>query len=338
MKKNLVDVNVHPAKTEVKFVNERALFDVIYHTVQEALAQEDGAPPLRQTGAQKAPSAAAPPAHQERNPQFYQSMTAEAYRNKTAAPRPPLFAADSELKDTSGLLRDSAGTQGFLPEQPAPVSHAVSPVISRKEAEEPELPPAKQVEPEPEQLPWRVAGEIFGTYIIAEQGNRILLIDKHAAHERMHFERFKEENYVPMGQVLLVPLVFHPSGEAGEALRRNLPLLSEYGFEAEDFGGGSLIVRQVPHDIDPEQAQEVLAELGERLSSGAQADPGSARDSLLKTLACKAAIKAGQKNGVAELEAVAAAVISGAVKYCPHGRPVAVEMTRGCLDRQFGRA
>jgi DNA mismatch repair protein MutL len=183
-----------------------------------------------------------------------------------------------------------------------------------------------------------VAGEVLNTYIIVEQGDTVLLIDKHAAHERMNFDRYKAQGYRPMGQLLLTPLVFTPAAEEGTALLANLPLLEEFGFEAEDFGGGAILVRQVPYDIDAEETESTLTEIAGKLLTSGSADPDTARDEMLHTMACKAAIKGGQKNGPQELERVAAAVMSGAVKYCPHGRPVAIEMTRGQLEKQFKRA
>ena len=187
--------------------------------------------------------------------------------------------------------------------------------------------------------PWRLAGEVLNTYIIVEQGEKILFIDKHAAHERMWFDLLKSRDWRPMSQILLAPIVFTPTPEEGAVLLENLPLLAEFGFEAEDFGGGALIVRQVPHDIDAEQTEEALVELADRLlTTGGRADPAAARDALLHTMACKAAIKGGQKNGPAELERVARAVMSGQVRYCPHGRPVAIELTRAALEKQFKRA
>ncbi|MGN1003531.1 MAG: DNA mismatch repair endonuclease MutL, partial [Oscillospiraceae bacterium] len=140
--------------------------------------------------------------------------------------------------------------------------------------------------------PWRLAGEVLNTYIIVEQGEKILFIDKHAAHERMWFDQLKSRDWRPMSQILLAPIVFTPTPEEGAVLLENLPLLAEFGFEAEDFGGGALIVRQVPHDIDAEQAEEALVELADRLlTTGGRADPTAARDALLHTMACKAAIK-----------------------------------------------
>ena len=123
-----------------------------------------------------------------------------------------------------------------------------------------------------------------------------------------------------------------------DALLAQLPLLERFGFEAEDFGGGAIIVRTAPDDVDAASIPDVLLELAGRLITCGTADPDSARDALLHTMACKAAIKGGQKNGEAELLKVAKAVMAGEVKYCPHGRPVAIELTRSQIEKRFGRA
>ena len=196
--------------------------------------------------------------------------------------------------------------------------------------------PAPEPVPEPE--PWRLAGEVLNTYIVVEQGDKVLFIDKHAAHERLNFDRLKAEGYQPMVQALLEPVVFTPPAEEGAALLAQLPLLERFGFETEDFGGGTLIVRAAPSDVAAGEIPDVLGELAGKLLTGGSADPDAARDALLHTMACKAAIKGGQKNSPGELYKVAEAVMSGAVKYCPHGRPVAIELTRQQLEKRFGRA
>jgi DNA mismatch repair protein MutL len=183
-----------------------------------------------------------------------------------------------------------------------------------------------------------VAGEVLNTYIIVEQGDRVLLIDKHAAHERINFDRMKAAGYQPMIQTLLSPVIFTPAAEEQAALLSHLPLLAQFGFEVDDFGGGSLIVRQAPFDVDFGDIEATLTQLAAKLVVTGTADPEGARDDMLHTMACKAAIKGGQKNGLAELETVARAVVTGQVKYCPHGRPVAIELTRAQLEKQFKRA
>ena len=188
----------------------------------------------------------------------------------------------------------------------------------------------------PEIAPWRVAGEVLNTYIIVEQGDAVFFIDKHAAHERMNFDRMKAAGYAPMSQTLLVPAVCRLDPREEAALVEQLPLLEEFGFQAEDLNG-ALIVRQAPDYLDVEDIPGTLSELAGRLMTGGRLDPAAARDELLHTMACKAAIKGGWKTSLPELERVAQAVMSGQVKYCPHGRPVAIELTKKELEKQFKR-
>ena len=194
----------------------------------------------------------------------------------------------------------------------------------------------------PEETPdtpdWRLAGEVLRTYAIVERGDEVWLIDKHAAHERMNFDRLKAMHHRPMGQLLLQPLVLRLTPEEQEVLLAHLPLLEEFGFEAGDFGGGSLIVRQAPDWLPAEQIEPALEEIAQKLLTTGGADPAAARDELLHTMACKAAIKGGQKNSREELLAVCDAVMRGEVRYCPHGRPVAIRLTRKDLEKQFKRA
>lgn len=164
------------------------------------------------------------------------------------------------------------------------------------------------------------------------------LIDKHAAHERINFDRLKANPEPVMRQQLLAPLAVELPGEQYAALLENLPLLGEFGFEAEDFGTGCLMVRAVPSDIDAGLVRETLEMLAEKLLTAGGADPAAARDAMLHTMACKAAIKGGWHSAPQELERVAAAVMSGQVKYCPHGRPVAITLTKKELEKQFKRA
>jgi len=306
-KLNTVDVNVHPTKTEVKFQNDTHIFDGVYYAVLSALEGEG------------------------RRPAFQPSI-----------PRPaPLDLVTSS--QTSLPLRDS-----LRPSIPAPVA----PLLERRSAQpvppheiqttpilRPAPPPAPvspaPVSPAP--ICWCVAGEVLSTYIIVEQGDKILLIDKHAAHERMWFDRLKAEDYSPMVQSLLTPITFTPAAEEGAVLLQHLSLLAEFGFEAEDFGGGALIVRQAPFDVAAGDIEATLTALAATLLTTGRAEPAAARDELLHTIACKAAIKGGQKNGPEELLTVAEAVMDGGVKYCPHGRPVAIELTRAQLEKQFKR-
>ena len=226
--------------------------------------------------------------------------------------------------------------------QPTPV--VVEPVEEEKLAPVVEKVPAPVVEPEPEvtpeppQEPWVVRGELFHTYIVVEQGDKAILIDKHAAHERVNFDRLKAQDYRPMVQELLIPITLTPGPEERQVLLDGQEVLEGFGFQLEEFGSGSIAVRAVPDYLETGEVEQTLLELAKKLRLTGWADPNAARDEVMHTMACKAAIKGGQRNDPQELERVAQLVMAGEVKYCPHGRPVAIELTRGELEKQFKRA
>ena len=190
---------------------------------------------------------------------------------------------------------------------------------------------------EQEDIPWRIAGELFRTYILVEQGDKVLLIDKHAAHERMNFDKMRARDYLPMSQHLLAPVVFTPAPEEAAILLDHLAELDRVGFEMEDFGGGSLAVRRVPDYLDLADVEASLTEIAGRLALTGTTGETERMDEIYHTMACKAAIKGGWKNAPQELEKVVGAVMGGEVKYCPHGRPVCIELSRAELEKQFKR-
>ena len=191
----------------------------------------------------------------------------------------------------------------------------------------------------PAEAPWRIAGEVFHTYIICEDGSENLwLIDKHAAHERINFDRLKAAQEPPMRQTLLAPIPVELSREDAAAILENLPLLEGLGFACEDFGDGTVLLRRVPADIAPEDAGAGLAELAGHLLEGRTLAPESLRDELLHTVACKAAIKAGYHTQPREREALVREVLTrDDLKYCPHGRPICITLTQKQLEKQFKR-
>ena len=337
---NAVDVNVHPTKQEVKFGSDKKVFDAVYYAVKStlegdhtrpALTLDDGKPaPVRPVSTLSAKGGG--PAWGATTP-ARRSPVQEALslRDFTAPPVKPAAEAAGR-PDVRPLQQEDA------PDSPAGAAPAQSAAPDEGSVPAPAPRPVPAPEPVPEPEPWRLAGEVLNTYIVVEQGDKVLFIDKHAAHERLNFDRLKAEGYQPMVQALLEPVVFTPPAEEGAALLAQLPLLERFGFEAEDFGGGTLIVRAAPSDVAAGEIPDVLGELAGKLLTGGSADPDAARDALLHTMACKAAIKGGQKNSPGELYKVAEAVMSGAVKYCPHGRPVAIELTRQQLEKRFGRA
>lgn len=347
-----VDVNVHPAKTEVKFSEERKVFDAVHYAVLSALAGERQTAEIKLSESTKKAVGA--------KPDFYQSMSAETFRESGyAAPKPvqpqPAAAATavSALRPPVSAARPVQPVQMSLRAEPAEYETEPKPEIRRILPEKPEkretVPvfsqdmPVKAVEKPVQNVESRpipdhkIVGEALKTYIIVEQDDKLILIDKHAAHERMIFDRLKAQEREIMAQNLLIPVTIRPNGDDMDAITENAALLYELGFEIEPFGERELIVRAVPADMDAGDVPAAIEEICEKLRRGKYPDAQSARDEILHTVACKAAIKAGWDTHPKELEAVVDAVISGQVRYCPHGRPVSVTLTRKELDKQFKR-
>ncbi len=347
-----VDVNVHPAKTEVKFSEERKVFDAVHYAVLSALAGERQTAEIKLSESTKKAVGA--------KPDFYQSMSAETFRESGyAAPKPvqpqPAAAATavSALRPPVSAARPVQPVQMSLRAEPAEYETEPKPENSRILPEKPEksetVPvfsqdmPVKAVEKPVQNVESRpipdhkIVGEALKTYIIVEQDDKLILIDKHAAHERMIFDRLKAQEREIMAQNLLIPVTIRPNGDDMDAITENAALLYELGFEIEPFGERELIVRAVPADMDAGDVPAAIEEICEKLRRGKCPDAQSARDEILHTVACKAAIKAGWDTHPKELEAVVDAVISGQVRYCPHGRPVSVTLTRKELDKQFKR-
>ena len=377
-----VDVNVHPAKTQVKFAREHDVFEAVFHTVMDALDARGGAvSPVK-------------PANQPvQNPRqdFFQSMDAKSYREQGAkpaaapsAPVRPIFTPQPPKADVQPVFnpppvkpaeparpawntewRSTAkvadSVQPIWPPrgavkaaQPSALGKAPASVTARPEtatatapAPKPFVPaiPAQQTAMElpgqetvmPAEAPWRIAGEVFHTYIICEDGSENLwLIDKHAAHERINFDRLMAAKEPPMRQTLMQPVAVEPGKEDAALLLENLELLEQFGFGCEDFGDGAVLVREVPADLDAADTAATLEEFAQKLRTGRSLD--EKREALLHTMACKASIKGGWTSDPAELKVLVEKVQSGEVRYCPHGRPVVVKIRKYELEKLFKRA
>ena len=377
-----VDVNVHPAKTQVKFAREHDVFEAVFHTVMDALDARGGAvSPVK-------------PANQPvQNPRqdFFQSMDAKSYREQGAkpaaapsAPVRPVFTPQPPKADVQPVFnpppvkpaeparpvwntewRSTAkvadSVQPIWPPrgavkaaQPSALGKAPASVTARPEtatatapAPKPFVPaiPAQQTAIElpgqetvmPAEAPWRIAGEVFHTYIICEDGSENLwLIDKHAAHERINFDRLMAAKEPPMRQTLMQPVAVEPGKEDAALLLENLELLEQFGFGCEDFGDGAVLVREVPADLDAADTAATLEEFAQKLRTGRSLD--EKREALLHTMACKASIKGGWTSDPAELKVLVEKVQSGEVRYCPHGRPVVVKIRKYELEKLFKRA
>lgn len=347
-----VDVNVHPAKTEVKFTHERAVFDAVYYGARAALEAErepvttlpkavkpepapkadpfvPSAPKAAPAQHPSAPAPAAPafapartyaPAVPAEEAVAFRSPTASAFAAPRVAP-PPAFVTPA---------RPAPGTP---PEPVVPVAQPAQTAIEQ----EPVIPSPLESAAPPAEPPARLIGEAMHTYILVEKGETLILIDKHAAHERINFDRLRQSPADIPSQTLLEPLPFTPDASDAGVLQQYGGLLAELGFTLEPFGRCDYILRGVPAQLDAADALPALEEICAQLRHGARMDAQSVRDEVLKTVACKAAIKAGWQTEPEELLRLADAVCAGEVKYCPHGRPVAVTLTRRELDKLFKR-
>lgn len=417
MPADLVDVNVHPAKTEIRFARESDVFDAVYRTVRAALAapgsgecrfdlghvaKENPQPAPQQTTlpgsapAQSNPQRPAVAPAQPPQPQkHFNTLSAAEYRalNKLTAPVPartlpgtsgvmelnsvrapfnapsiPQFAAPAPhtaQEDLLDILPD-------LPEQQPKAEPAVTTALAQQPApaqleniESPELPeeeksatglsalpithndPTAQADIPPEQttfatapasLPLRVVGEVFKTYIITERNNELCLIDKHAAHERILFEQLAKDYGSVPSQMLLVPVQVNLSAEEKQALLAHQELLQNSGVEVEDYGGFTVVVRAVPADVPVDDVGDMVLELANHLLNGGRDALREKTEWVLHSIACRAAIKAGDRTTTDEMLALAQKIMDGSVPpFCPHGRPCVLKLTRKELEKQFGR-
>ena len=349
-----VDVNVHPAKTEVKFTHERAVFDAVYYGARAALeAEKEPVATLSKTAAKPEPAPkadpfvpsapkAAPAQHPSAPapaaPAFAPARTyapaapaeeAVAFRSPTAS----AFAAPRVAPPPAFITTPARTVPSTPPEPVAPVAQPAQTAIEQ----EPVIPSPLERAAPPAEPPARLIGEAMHTYILVEKGETLILIDKHAAHERINFDRLRQNPADIPSQTLLEPLPFTPDASDADVLQQYGDVLAELGFTLEPFGRNDYILRGVPAQLDAADALPALEEICAQLRHGARMDAQSVRDEVLKTVACKAAIKAGWQTEPEELLRLADAVCAGEVKYCPHGRPVAVTLTRRELDKLFKR-
>ncbi len=344
---NAVDVNVHPAKTEVKFLQEKAVFDCVHYGVLGALNKTPDRPQVQfkpqETGSLRASpqTGVAIPSKKEN---FYRTMTPAEYKTFAAAmedapkPKPQAAAAAAAKVEriAAPVIRDSV----ILPRiEPVALPQAPVPVLVEPPAQVLPQEPQQEVLPMPQEIPWRMVGELYNSYILVEQGEEAFLIDKHAAHERILFDKLKENQEAISSQALLVPISVRLNPAAAGELLANKAMLEELGFELEEFGDNIILLRQIPMDLSPEDAADAVETLASDLLTGKKEDKHNVRDEVLHTVACKAAIKAGWNNDEKELLALVKQVMAREdLKYCPHGRPICITLSKKTLEKQFKRS
>ena len=334
-----VDVNVHPAKTEVRFSDEKRIFDAVYYTVKSAIAKGDERPQMAST----------------KKNNVFTVMTAEEYK-QTAFEAPekryeaPVqsipqrktefsVAAPNEFNLVKPPQRSAEATEKKVPvskEKPQEKPEKQIVIETKKEETKTEAPAQQEVKAVDPADRIILVGEAFRTYIIAQKGRELYFIDKHAAHERLLFEELKkhaerDKQYLLVSESILV------NKEDYDLITANSDELAKLGFEVEDFGNGSVLVRAVPSMLVKENVKDMISEIAESLRYSKTASV-ERMDDIYHRMACRAAVKAGNLTTPAECEKLAERILSdNDIMYCPHGRPVAIRITEKELEKQFGR-
>ncbi len=344
-----VDINVHPAKTEVRFSDEKRIFDCVYYGVVSSIRAADERPEIsmkkpqsmvgermtakefKQTVLPEITANFKDEKEIDKKLSAYQEMLISAAKNQTTVrfsdnkkitPLP-----DTAFKKVDVKRVDEPSSEVFVPkvaeEKPIEIKEELPKIVEAPKVVE-------------EENPVRFIGEAFKTYIIVEKDSTLWLIDKHAAHERMLFERLKN-TVTPNEQLLLVPKTVVLPFDMMTTICENTELLKKSGFDIEGFGDNTVIVRSIPNMLSSEDVESLVLEIAENLATKRSAEIEK-YERILETVACRAAVKAGNKSTVIELEDLAKKVLSSKeIMYCPHGRPVAIKLTKKEIEKQFGR-
>lgn len=313
-----IDVNVHPSKIEVRFSDERALFDAVFHAVKTEIDSIDSFKqakftPTSAVNAQTAQAVSAntfqPSVSSRPNPSFESVFTVfDSVKNSNSY---HTDGEDSDLKIDFPTVKKEENVKNGKTE------HFVS---------------------DAQNTDFKILGEAFKTYIFIEMGNSVFVIDKHAAHERINFNKLKKAHHNLGSQILMEPVSVTLGKEEYSAVLENLDLVSRAGFDAEDFGNGSVIVRSCPTPLYSQEIAPLISEIAGYLLKNKKDISNERLDWIYHNIACRSAVKAGDSSDPAELYELVKTVIGDSeVRFCPHGRPVMIEITKSELEKQFGR-
>lgn len=375
----LLDANISPAKTEVRFSNEKAVFDAIYFAVKNALTGYDESREIKlsnEKNEENEPSTVQIPTVQVNVGQEIYSVpkpkpAPESFYKKPFeeihAVQPTLsgdIVEEKAQENADDKVDNSAQTSGnsnvyyrekrveerFETRSEPRIIQPVQPnlsgftFLSEKsfEKREPEIKPEvraenREEEKQPEIADIRVIGELFKTYIVCESADTMILIDKHAAHERINFERFKRGTDIH-GQLLIEPCAVFLTAEEFDAVKCFKEQLENVGIIVSLTDDGKAFVEGVPQSLEGCDPEDLLQNIAEILSSGNDNAEGALFDDVLHTMACKASIRANETQSIAELTFLAKTVLrDSSIRYCPHGRPVITQISKRQIEKYFGR-
>ena len=319
---SFVDVNVHPAKIEVRFANERPVFELVYYGVKSAIEEKDSPKEVELPPQKPFQTASGRLDFFKRNDNKPQQME---FRQKSddnfwevAAPKKEYKTSGNDEKSKAIYENTLSDAKNFQPEESKPEKKK-----DKKSVDVPDF---------------RVVGEAFKTYIIVEIENALYLIDKHAAHERMNYEKLKSSTEIN-SQLLLTPVTVRLSREEHSVVCANLELYKKCGFLVEDFGESTVIVRECPSILQGEDIEELICETAAKLLEGKTDITPEKMDWIFHSTSCRAAVKAGDYTSPYERELFVKKLLSMPdIRYCPHGRPVMIKMTKYEIEKQFGRS
>ena len=374
----LVDVNVHPAKIEVRFVNENDLFQAVYTGTKSAVLQysHDMAAAHAKELMEKNKSAQKTPQYDYRTTPAFTAFEGTQQKMKSsevtsspkeniglvqvsetyspgikfevkslpqelirpADPKPPVPAVQ-QVKIDPYSAKDAKPKDLFIPEDKPLNKEQIKEAVSLPPVVEETKQPEQSVEEKQEELiiP-NVIGQLFDTYILAQQGNTFLLFDKHAAHERILFEQLKARQLNTDSQILLAPVTVPLSAQETDAVEQNLSLLANWGFGVDLLGATSVVVREIPSYFSGENIVGLIQEIASNLQKGILQLQSDKLDWLFNNSACRAAIKAGEYTHISQLQQLVEDIYRyDIVKFCPHGRLIVIEITKNEIEKRFGR-
>ena len=320
----LVDVNVHPSKIEVRFSDERAIFDAVYHSVKTALNESTA---IKQVHLPEKTFISSE--YLARPQQEFKQTTVQENIAFTEKVLKPLSQSNQYVSDVKTEYSADIDDDPFNIEFPI-----AKPV--KKASTEPEK--SVEIKEEKPENNIRFIGEAYKTYILIELNGTLCVIDKHAAHERILFNKLKSESQNSGSQILLAPVTVTLGKEEYSAVTENIETISKAGFDIEDFGDGTVIVRSCPMDLEDCEIVPLIGEIAEYIIKNRRDITNEHLDWIYHNVACRSAIKAGDDNSDLELLALAKQVVEdNEVRFCPHGRPVMIELLKYELEKQFGR-
>ena len=370
-----IDVNVHPSKIEVRFINERPVFDAVYHAAKSALLKHDDRKQAhfkddsalheirRSSTFNNAQAVFRKPGPPKVQPQIKPKDEFNPFSDiefSKPNPKPKLQSLDDlHLTDkkkpfdvySKQAVKNTKREESYSKPQNQPLPLIQKPdtpkpavIADKPKAEEivvtekPNSEPVVLYEQQKDEL--KYVGELFDTYIIVEKNQKeMLLIDKHAAHERIIYEKLKAEKAGSSAQLLLTPITVTLGKSEYDAAINHLDMFSDCSFEVEDFGNSTLLVRSAPQYIEAAEVADCITEMADYISMGKNDIFTEKMDWFYHNVACRSAIKAGHKNSAQELiDIVKTLEENPQIRYCPHGRPICIVMKKSEIERQFGRA